>query len=66
MSLLDLLLGNGIIVGIRNSRLLKKMYTAGEAKNRSNVEDAEYKVDVTVTKGTLTKAFKGVILWYGM
>ncbi|HEX8332999.1 MAG TPA: hypothetical protein VF622_10265 [Segetibacter sp.] len=57
---------NGIRVVINNPRLVKKKYMAGEQRNESNVEDAEYKVDVTVTKGTTTKTFKDVVLWYGM
>ncbi|MCW3105619.1 MAG: hypothetical protein JWQ09_125 [Segetibacter sp.] len=57
--------GNGISIAISNPRLLKKIYTPGEARDESYVEDAEYKVDVTVTKETLTKTFKDVILWYG-
>lgn len=59
-------IGNGISVVINNPRLLNKIYTAGEPGNESGVEDASYKVDVTVTKGTVKKTFKDAILLYGL
>lgn len=57
--------GSGYSVSIGNARLLSKKYFEGEARTEDNVEDASYKVDVTVTQGTLAKTFKDVVLWYG-
>lgn len=58
--------GNGIRVVINNPRLTEKEYFEGEAKTEDNVLSAVYKVDVTVTKGMLTKTFKNVTLSYGL
>ena len=58
--------GNAIRVVIHNPRLIGKEYFEGEAKTEDNVLSAVYKVDVTVTKGTLTKTFKKVTLSYGL
>ena len=56
--------GEGVRVEISHPRLIKKTYIPGEPKGEDNVQDAEYKVLVTVKKGALKKTFKG-ILWYG-
>ena len=54
-----------IHVVINNPRLKSKTYFKGEERNEFNVEDAVYKVDVTVKRGTTTQKYKDVILWYG-
>jgi hypothetical protein len=56
--------GKGVSVEISHPRLIKKIYGPDGARDEDNVEDAEYKVLVTVKKGSLKKSFKG-ILWYG-
>jgi hypothetical protein len=57
--------GNGIRVVIHNPRLVSKSYFKGQPKTEDNVEDAAYKVDVTVNTGKLTKTFTNVVLTYG-
>ena len=58
--------GNGIRVVINNPRLIGKEYHEGEPKTEDNVSGGVYKVDVIVTKGKVTKAFKNVTLSYGL
>ncbi len=40
----------GMSVAVSYSGLIKKLYLEGEARDESNVEDAEIEVDVKVTK----------------
>lgn len=58
--------GNGIRVVINNPRLIGKEYHEGEPKTEDNILSAVYKVDVLVTKGKLTKAFKNMTFSYGL
>ena len=53
--------GNGIRVLINNARLIAKEHYEGE-----DIEGGTYKVDVTVTRGKLTRKFKNVTLSYGL
>ena len=43
-----------------------KTYFKGEAKTEDDVEDAAYKVDVTVTKGEVTKSFKDKVFIFSL
>ena len=58
--------GNGIRVVINNPRLVEKEYFEGEPKTEDNIVSAVYKVDVSVTKGRLTKIFKNATFSYGL
>jgi hypothetical protein len=58
--------GNGIRVVINNPRLIGKEYHEGEPETEENLLSAVYKVDVTITKGKLTKTFKNVTFSYGL
>ena len=43
-----------------------KTYFKGQAKTEDNVEDAAYKVDVTITKREVTKSFKDKVFTFGL
>ena len=58
--------GNGIRVVINNPRLVAKEYFEGEPRTEDNVSGGVYRVDVTVTKGKVTKKFKNMSLSYGL
>lgn len=53
--------GNGIRVIISNPRLIAKTNYEDE-----HLEGGSYKVDVTITKGRLTKKFKNMTFSYGL
>ena len=58
--------GEDYTVVISNPRVIMKTYFKGEAKTEDNVEDAAYKVDVTVTKGEVTKSCKDKVFTFGL
>ena len=58
--------GEGYTVVIINPKVIIKTYFKGEAKTEDNVEDAAYKVDVTVTKREVTKSFKDKLFTFGL
>jgi hypothetical protein len=54
--------GSGFVVEIKSVKLIKKIFDEG---SKTDVVDAEYEVDVNITKGKDKKQIKAV-LWFGV
>jgi hypothetical protein len=54
--------GDGFVVDIKSVKMIKKILQEG---SKTDVEDAEYEVDVTISKGKLKQKVKA-ILWFGV